>query len=209
MNNQKAYDTWAAIYDTNLNKTRDLDALVTQKVLGKYSFQDVLEIGCGTGKNTLWLAKEATHIWAMDFSEGMLEQLKRKLENYPLNLYQADIQKSWPISDNQVDLAVTNLVLEHIQDLNFIFEEAARVLKTEGLFFISELHPIKQYLGSKARFEQNEEVQVLDCYTHHISDYLESAKLAGFDCIELQEWFDEDHRGTPPRLVSFVFKKLQ
>jgi len=206
MNNQKAYNSWAAIYDNNQNKTRDLDAVITPKVLSNYSFENVLEIGCGTGKNTLWLVKQAKEVWAMDFSKEMLAKLKSKLGNYPLNLYETDIQKPWPIPNQQVDLAITNLVLEHIQDLNFIFEEVARVLQVGGLFFVSELHPIKQYLGSKARFEEGGETQVLDCYVHHISDYLESAKLAGFECLDLQEWFDDNDKINPPRLVSFVFK---
>lgn len=206
MNNQKAYNAWAAIYDDNQNKTRDLDALITTQVLSNYSLENVLEIGCGTGKNTLWLATKAKELWAMDFSKEMLAKLKTKLGDYPLNLYEADIQKTWPIEDQQVDLAITNLVLEHIQDLNFIFEEAARVLQKEGLFFVSELHPIKQYLGSKARFEVDGATQVLDCYVHHISDYLEAAKAAGFECVDLQEWFDDNNKKNPPRLVSFVFK---
>jgi ubiquinone/menaquinone biosynthesis C-methylase UbiE len=206
MNNQKAYNAWATIYDNNQNKTRDLDAVITPKVLGQYSFDNVLEIGCGTGKNAMWLAKEAKEIWAMDFSKEMLAKLKTKLGDYPLNLHEADIQKTWPIKDQQVDLAISNLVLEHIQDLNFIFEEAARVLKSKGLFFISELHPIKQYLGSKAQFKQDGETHFLDCYVHHISEYLESAASAGFECIELKEWFDDNDKTKPPRLVSFVFK---
>lgn len=206
MNNQKAYNSWAAIYDNNQNKTRDLDAVITPKVLSNYSFENVLEIGCGTGKNTLWLVKQAKEVWAMDFSKEMLAKLKSKLGNYPLNLYETDIQKPWPISNEQVDLAITNLVLEHIQDLNFIFEEVARVLQVGGLFFVSELHPIKQYLGSKARFEEGGETQILDCYVHHISDYLESAKLAGFECLDLQEWFDDNDKINPPRLVSFTFR---
>lgn len=209
MNNQKAYNTWATIYDTNRNKTRDLDELITAKVLSNYSFENVLEIGCGTGKNTLWLAKQAKEIWAMDFSKEMLAKLRTKLSDYPLNLYEADIQKKWSIKDQQVDLVITNLVLEHIQDLRFIFEEAARVLQAEGLFFISELHPIKQYLGSKAQFEQDGETHFLDCYVHHISDYLETATLAGFECVDLQEWFDNNDKTKPPRLISFVFKGIK
>jgi ubiquinone/menaquinone biosynthesis C-methylase UbiE len=136
----------------------------------------------------------------------MLAKLKTKLGDYPLNLYEADIQKPWPIENQQVDLAITNLVLEHLQDLNFIFEEAARVLQAKGLFFVSELHPIKQYLGSKAQFEQEGQTHFLDCFVHHISEYLESATAAGFECIDLQEWFDDNDKKNPPRLVSFVFK---
>jgi ubiquinone/menaquinone biosynthesis C-methylase UbiE len=209
MNNKEAYNAWAAIYDSNENKTRDLDLDITQKVLANYQFEDVLEIGCGTGKNTKWLVESASNIWAMDFSREMLTHLKRKLKGFSLEIIEADINENWPIQDNLVDLAIANLVLEHIQNLEHVFEEAARVLRKDGLFFISEFHPFRQYVGKKARFEQKGNVLELDCYVHHVSEYLLEAKKAGFECVDLQEWFDEENKEKPPRIVSFVFKRIE
>lgn len=208
MDNKDAYNQWAAIYDSNENKTRDLDLLITKKVLANYEFEDVLEIGCGTGKNTEWLAKTARNIWAMDFSGEMLAHLKRKLKGFFVEIIEADIREPWKIEDKQVDLVITNLVLEHIQDLGPIFNEANRVLRPKGKFFISEFHPFKQYLGKKARFDQDGKTLELDCYVHHTSEYMDEAKRFGFECIEMQEWFDEEKGEKPPRLISFVFEKI-
>ena len=38
MSIKKAYNSWANIYDSNKNRTRDLDKIATQKVLSQYNF---------------------------------------------------------------------------------------------------------------------------------------------------------------------------
>jgi len=99
------------------------------------------------------------------------------------------------------------LVLEHIEDLDDIFKKSAQVLKKNGLFYISELHPFKQYSGSKARFDNGKEVQELEVSTHHLSDYLIAAKQHGFELLELKESFDEANNNNIPRLISILFQK--
>lgn len=101
----------------------------------------------------------------------------------------------------------SSLTLEHIEDLNHIFNQANKKLKENGLFFISELHPFKQYSGSKARYETGNGIEELSVYTHHISDYIENAESNGFEILEIKEWFDEKPEKEIPRLISFVFRK--
>ena len=55
MNIREAYNHWSAQYDTNMNPTRDLEGVALREMLADLSFKQVLEIGCGTGKNTAWL----------------------------------------------------------------------------------------------------------------------------------------------------------
>ncbi|CAM4248587.1 hypothetical protein GIHI108528_11855 [Gillisia hiemivivida] len=99
------------------------------------------------------------------------------------------------------------MVLEHIEDLNAIFEKASKVLKKEGQFYICELHPFKQYSGNKASFNDGNAKQDLEVYTHHITDYTGAAFKNGFKLLHLKEDFDEDNKEGIPRLVNFVFKK--
>ena len=82
-------------------------------------------------------------------------------------------------------------------------------LKNDGLFFIRELHPFKQYLGSKAKYNTENGVVELEVYPHHISEYIESAQFNGFELNEIKEWFDESPNKGIPRLISFVFKKIR
>lgn len=63
------YDTWAHQYDIDSNPTRDLDKIATIESLSRLDFSKVLEIGCGTGKNTEWLITKASSLVGLDFSK--------------------------------------------------------------------------------------------------------------------------------------------
>ena len=65
---ENAYNIWADQYDTNSNKTRDLDTKSTIATLSKLDFSSVIELGCGTGKNTPFLLKKADKIIGLDMS---------------------------------------------------------------------------------------------------------------------------------------------
>ncbi len=51
----ESYDIWSEVYDSVENKTRDLEKIAAKNVLSKYKFKTLIELGCGTGKNTEWL----------------------------------------------------------------------------------------------------------------------------------------------------------
>ena len=207
MDIEKAYNIWSSNYDTNKNKTRDLDKKVTQETLSKYSFKNVLELGCGTGKNTRWLLSVGAEVIGLDFSQEMLTIAKESITDKRAQFKKADLNDDWEVADQYADLVTSSLTLEHIEDLNAIFRQANKKLKENGIFFISELHPFKQYTGSKARFETDAGMVELKVFTHHISDYIKSAESNGFELLELNEWFDETTQNEIPRLISFVFRK--
>ena len=75
MDVQQGYNQWAEQYDTNQNKTRDLEAIALRNILEKINFNSCLEIGCGTGKNTEWLIAKAETVTAVDLSEEMLAKV--------------------------------------------------------------------------------------------------------------------------------------
>lgn len=204
---KKAYDLWAAQYDSNRNKTRDLDVTATIQTLEKYSFSDVIELGCGTGKNTGYLLTRAERIIAIDFSTGMLAKAKQKVNDPRVQFVEADLHKDWRTNDFTADLITCNLVLEHIEDLGPLFGRVVQKLQQGGHFFICELHPAKQYMGSKANFETETGIWKPTAYVHHLSDYLNAAQRNKLELVELEEWFDEQEEHSIPRLISFVFRK--
>jgi ubiquinone/menaquinone biosynthesis C-methylase UbiE len=207
MNIQKAYNDWSESYDTDENLTRDLDQQVTRDTLANLHFDSVLEIGCGTGKNTSFLAGIGEIVHAVDFSQGMIEKAKEKVQADNVRFSMMNITQRWNFEYQSFDLIVCNLVLEHIEDLSFIFSEAARVLKDKGRFFIHELHPFKQYEGKKARFYIDEETLEVDAFVHHISDFLDAATNHGLTLVKLNEYWHEKDQNKPPRLVSLLFEK--
>lgn len=203
-----AYNSWSVQYDTNLNKTRDLEAESIRSVLSAYSFSNCLEIGCGTGKNTEWLITKAAHVVAIDLSEGMLAKAREKISSSNVQFYQADITGEWPFDKAAFDLVTFSLVLEHINNLSDVLRKVYDALKPGGIVYIGELHPFKQYSGSKARFETEDgNTQVVECFTHHISDFIQAAKANGLQLVDINELFDDNDRSSIPRILTIVLQK--
>lgn len=207
METREAYKQWASTYDSDRNRTRDLDEHVTQKLLGDLRFKSILEIGCGTGKNTSLFAQIGEQVQAFDFSEEMIAQARRKSSAANVEFTVTNITHRWPVDDASIDLISCNLVLEHIADLTHVFTEAARVLANGGKFFVSELHPFRQYQGTVANFARDNHTIHITAFVHHISDFLSAANAKGFALEQLNEWWHEEDNGKPPRLVTFMFAK--
>lgn len=207
MNTQQAYNHWAQSYDSDDNKTRDLELVAGQQVLASVDFSQVLEIGCGTGKNTAWLAPKAGMLTAVDFSEEMMKLAHQKVTAPNVQFRQADITRPWCF--DPASLVTCSLVLEHIEDIDFVFTQAANTLQQGGLFYVCELHPYKQLQGSQARFEREGELVRIEYFIHHISEFFAAGQKSGLQCLRLDEWFDAGDRTTLPRLVSFLFEKPQ
>jgi ubiquinone/menaquinone biosynthesis C-methylase UbiE len=203
-----AYNSWSAQYDTNDNKTRDLEALSLQKILQGKSFKHCLEIGCGTGKNTVWLLTICDQITAIDLSNGMLDIAKNKIQSDKVNFIEGDITKDWTFANQTYDLVTFSLILEHIEDLNAVFQKLAIVSDTGIRVYIGELHPFKQYAGSKARFETETGTQVVTCFNHHVTDFIQAANASGFQLILIDEQFDDEDRSQIPRILNLLFEKL-
>ena len=202
-----AYSLWSTTYDSDRNLTRDLDQLATASSLGNRSYLNVIEIGCGTGKNTAFLARIARTIMAIDFSTGMLRQAKLKVDSDNVGFVVADLTNPWPCKQNSFELIVCNLVLEHVEHLGPIFYEASQALVNEGLFFISELHPFRQYKGTQANFQRGDQMTEIPAYVHHLSDFTDPAEQNGFSLRVMKEWWDDEDHAKLPRLISFTFEK--
>jgi malonyl-CoA O-methyltransferase len=207
MDIQNAYNEWSYSYDQDENRTRDLDRDIVRNRLGGQHFDSILEIGCGTGKNTSFFAQIGQNILAVDFSEGMISQAREKVQAGNVRFSLMDITQPWDMEEESFDLIVCNLVLEHIQDLSHVFSEAAQALRPGGHFFIDELHPFRQYEGTKARFYRAEEKIEVDAFTHHISDFLKAAEESHLSLVRLEEFWHETDENKPPRILSLYFER--
>ena len=205
MDTRTAYNNWAEQYDTNENKTRDLEATALRQVLEEIQFSHCLEIGCGTGKNTEWLSKRAA-VLGVDLSEEMLARAREKHFGEAVRFEQADVTVEWNFR-GPFDLVSFSLVLEHIENLDHIFLQAARVLTKGGHLYLGELHPYKQYSGSKARFQTEKGEQVVNCYTHHLTDFTDAARQHGLRLVNVAEYFDDNDRSGTPRILALLFQK--
>ena len=122
-----AYEVWSSSYDLDRNLTRDLDEQISRLILGDRRRRSILELGCGTGKNTHWLSQIGACVWAIDFSLAMIERARKKAAFDNVIFTVADVSRSWPIKTGSIGLISCNLVLEHISDVHHVsdFIEAA------------------------------------------------------------------------------------
>ena len=177
-------------------------------MLGGKGYAITVEAACGTGKNTPFFASISDSVLALDFSAGMLAIARERVHAKNVKFQQTDLLDTWPCADQSADLVACNLVLEHIENIQHVFNEAARVLAVGGTFFVSELHPHKQYLGSQARFVNEHKIETrIDAFVHHLSDYLRAAEAARLQLEKIEESWHGDDVGKPPRLMSLLFLK--
>lgn len=205
-----AYDSWSQTYETMDNPTRDLAAAMLRDPGVVLVGRDVLEIGCGTGLNTRYLAEHARKVTAIDFSAGMLEKARANTGAANVKFQQGDIKNVWDVEDASVDVIVTTLVLEHIEDLAHVYKEAARVLRPGGEFLIFELHPYRQLRGGQAQFAAEDGTTIfVSAFVHSISEFVSAGIGTGFTLKELREEGNEEDLGVKdlPRILSLRFIK--
>jgi malonyl-CoA O-methyltransferase len=206
----RAYDRWSAQYDSDPNATRDLDAVVVREAPLRIAGNRVLELGCGTGKNSAWLASLARELVALDFSAGMLAIARERVRDPNVRFVEHDIQSPWPVATIAMDVVVGNLVLEHVELLEPVFAEAARVLRSGGQLFLCELHPVRQLLGGQAHFTETatSETVAVPAFRHTASEYVNTGLAEGFVLKHLGEWLEPGaDTNAPPRLISLLFER--
>ena len=207
----QAYDRWSRRYDDDHNATRDLDARVVRRSPLHVAGSKVLELGCGTGKNSEWLAAQARELVALDFSPGCSTSRGGACARRTCDSSSTTSRDPGRSSASSIDVVVGNLVLEHVRDLGPIYSEAARVLRPGGELFLCELHPYRQLRGGQAHFEDAEtnETIPVTAYQHSVSEYVNGGLAAGFTLRALGEHVEESAPADAvPRLLSVLFERL-
>jgi tRNA (cmo5U34)-methyltransferase len=101
----------------------------------------VLDFGCGTGLVSLALQPFVGHVTAVDTSEGMLGQLRRKIEAKGLaNVETVRLDPAAPrLPDGPFDLVVSSMALHHVEDLAPLFRRFHEVLRPGGGVALADL----------------------------------------------------------------------
>lgn len=98
----------------------------------------VLDLGCGTGLNTVGIAKAFPNTVAIDVDPQVIKPAKEFLKKFglkiPVTIYDG---KRLPFKDNSFDLIACIEVYEHAPDSDSLLKEAARVLKSDGVIHIT------------------------------------------------------------------------
>jgi malonyl-CoA O-methyltransferase len=167
----------------------------------------VIDVGCGTGRQSLKLAANGAKVTAIDFSQEMLNQARRKPGADKINFVEHDITTRLPFSDGSFEAVFCCLVLDHINDLNSFFGELCRVRRTGGPIFLSVMHPAMMLRGVQARFTDPHSGRKMGprSYPNQISDYVMAAVGAGLRIEHLSEHaVDAELASRCPRAMKYL-----
>ena len=118
----------------------------------------ILEVGCGDA--SLWLENrekipDKVKITLSDLSDGMIRDAKRSIGGDKRFCFDVMDAHQIHMPDSSVDLLLANHVLFYCENLQQVFREVKRVLKTDGMFVCSTY-------GSRHMKEISELVQEFD-----------------------------------------------
>ena len=137
------FDNKAKTWDDNPNRLQLAHAITDylQEVINFQSNFTVLDFGCGTGLLSFLLSDKVKSIHAVDTSEGMLEQIKKKVsETNVTNITVAnlDISNSHAL-DTKYDVIVSSMAMHHLEDMPGVVQKLADCVKPGGWIALADL----------------------------------------------------------------------
>ncbi len=129
------------------------------KIFKKNKYKTILDLGCGTGRNTIFLAQQGFLVYALDASKTGIAITKKKAQKLDLHNIKykiADMRKtSYP--NNYFNAVVCIFVLSHgrLKDNKDAVKEIYRILKPKGML-VTEFMSVKdKTCGKGKKIEKN------------------------------------------------------
>jgi ubiquinone/menaquinone biosynthesis C-methylase UbiE len=150
----------------------------------------VLDLGSGAG-NDCFVARaivgETGKVTGLDFSEEMLTKARQnaeKLDYANVEFVLGDIEEM-PLEDDQVDVVISNCVLNLVPDKDKAFAEIMRVLKDGGHFCVSDV-VLRGALPDKLKKDAE---MYAGCVSGamQMTDYLETIRKVGFKNVQVNK----------------------
>ena len=132
----QAYDKIAEKYNAAYADNDLVDYQYMQSFISALSGKNVLDMGCGCGESTGYLASKNIDVIGIDLSENMLNEARHL---YPFLRFEKQDILSTTFSKKSFDGVVLTYVINHFNDdgLRFLKSEIDRLLKDHGLVFLS------------------------------------------------------------------------
>ena len=186
-----SYDNFAKTYSDSMGDTGDevhqtqIDPYVFQ-IIGDPKGKTLCDLGCGNGYMARYFAQKGARVFASDISLELVNIAESKSQNSGIQylVHSADDLSAY--KDNFFDVVVMNMSIHYLKDLNQLFAEVSRVLKTNGVFvfytshFFRPNYPYSEWVLGK--------IEDKDKLFIKVTDYLEKRENK-----VLSDW---DHKTT-------------
>lgn len=196
---------------------RNVIKLFVNKYLKKG--QSCLDLGCGGGRHSEYLAKQGLNVTAIDLSAVGVEKTKELLKKYPNSIAMVANMHTLPFKKNSFDCLISNRVLDHNDTggAETTMSEISRVLKPYSMIFIT-VASIRQNIGTNNKIlEQNEfggitfikaESEILHHY-YSKDEIRELAKNNNFEVVEITENTKTDQKGDLKIELQITMRKIE
>ena len=170
---------------------------------------NIIELGAGLGRDSIFFAKNNIKIQALDYSSSGIEIINHKIKRDNLSNYIStklfDVREKLPFKDNSVDAFYSHMLYcmaLTIDDLQKLNNEIHRILKPNGLNIYTVRHTNDgDYKNGK---HIGEDLYENDGFiVHYFSEEKVNSLLNGFKNITLEK-FEE---GTFPRKLFFIINE--
>ena len=167
---------------------------------------NIIELGAGLGRDSIFFAKNNIKIQALDYSSSGIEIINHKIKKDNLSNYIStklfDVREKLPFKDNSIDACYSHMLYcmaLTIDDLQKLNNEIHRILKPNGLNIYTVRHTNDgDYKNGK---HIGEDLYENDGFiVHYFSEEKVNFLLNGFKNITLEK-FEE---GTFPRKLFFI-----
>jgi len=147
------YDRIADFYDSKVgDDVGDPATAALLELAGEVHGLQVLDLACGQGRVARALARRGAGVAGVDVSRALLETARAAEDADPLGIeyVHGDVTAADALSGRVFDGVVSNFALSDVDDLDGALATVARVLRPQGWFVFSILHPCFPGWGADA-----------------------------------------------------------
>lgn len=117
------------------------DLLKVTEVFKAHGVKKVLDLGCGAGRNSIYLAQQGMDVQAIDSSAAGLQIFSEGLKKHGLHVESrvGNVLEPLPYDNASFDAIISVQVLQHgtLDQIILAISEIQRILKTGGIIFIT------------------------------------------------------------------------
>ena len=201
---REGYRDWLPTYEDTVQDEMDWALLRLVTTVDWASVAQAADLGCGTGRTGAWLREQGVqHLHGVDLTPEMLERARERDVFDALDI--ADVRESG-LPARSFDLVTCCLVDEHLADVDSLYREARRLLRTGGSFVLVSYHPFfAMHTGMSTHFDHPEKGPVaMPTHIHMPSHHVAAGLACGMTLDEHHErWIDDAWIVIKPKWESY------